>query len=83
MKTDIHPSNYRPVVFVDLASGEKFLISSTIEAEGETEFEGKTYPTVNIEISSASHPFYTGKETGGSKASRVKQFEARKLAAKK
>ena len=83
MKTDIHPTNYRPVLFVDLASGEKFLISSTIQADMEGEYEGKKYPMVNIEISSASHPVYTGKESGGSKASRVKQFEARKAHIKK
>lgn len=77
MKVDIHPTNYRPVLFVDLASGQKFLISSTVETDQEGEFEGKKYPMVNIEISSASHPFYTKQETGGSKADRVKRFEER------
>ncbi|WP_250630949.1 type B 50S ribosomal protein L31 [Rhodoflexus caldus] len=60
MKKDIHP-NYREVVFLDTQSNFKFITRSTIETKDTIEWEdGKTYPLVKIEISSASHPFYTG-----------------------
>ncbi len=81
MKKDIHPEEYRPVVFVDLASGEKFLIGSTIHTKETTTFEGKEYPMVNIEISSKSHPAYTGEERTLDKGGRVERFRTR--AAKK
>jgi len=77
MKKDIHPDTYRMVVFQDLASGEMFLIGSTI-ATGETAvYEGKEYPKVNIEISSKSHPAYTGEERTLDKGGRVEKFRAR------
>ena len=64
MKKEIHPDNYRPVIFVDDTSGEKFLIKSTVNSKETGEWtDKKEYPVVHIEISSASHPFYTGKET--------------------
>ncbi|MCS7019681.1 MAG: type B 50S ribosomal protein L31 [Cytophagales bacterium] len=60
MKKDIHP-NYREVVFLDTQSNFKFLTRSTVETKDTIVWEdGKTYPLVKIEISSASHPFYTG-----------------------
>ena len=61
MKKGIHPNTYRPVIFLDTSSGAKFLIGSTIETKETAEWEdGKKYPRTTIEISSASHPFYTG-----------------------
>ncbi|EHN58705.1 type B 50S ribosomal protein L31 [Oenococcus kitaharae] len=61
MKADIHP-DYRPVVFVDSTTGAKFLAGSTAKAQGEVDYEGQTYPMVRVEVSSDSHPFYTGKQ---------------------
>ncbi|MDR2660492.1 MAG: type B 50S ribosomal protein L31 [Lactobacillaceae bacterium] len=61
MKAEIHPE-YHQVVFVDSTTGAKFLAGSTAKGQGETEFEGKTYPMVRVEITSDSHPFYTGKQ---------------------
>ena len=77
MKKDIHPSNYRPVVFADLASGEQFLIGSTVETSETAKFEGKEYPKFTVEISSKSHPFYTGEERSLDKAGRVDRFKTR------
>lgn len=81
MKKDIHPAGYRPVVFHDLASGEQFLIGSTIETSETVKFEGKEYPKATVEISSKSHPFYTGEDRTLDKAGRVERFKQR--AAKK
>lgn len=83
MKKDIHPQNYRPVIFHDNASGEDFLISSTVETTETGTFEGKEYPLVNIEISSMSHPFYTGVEKRLDTAGRAEKFKARMAKAKK
>lgn len=78
MKQDIHPQNYREVIFHDTSSGERFLISSTVETEEKDKWEdGKEYPVYRVEISSASHPFYTGKETVVDTAGRVEKFKAR------
>ena len=76
MKTDIHPA-YAPVVFRDLASGEMFLTRSTVTSEKTVEFEGTTYPVIDVEISSASHPFYTGKQRILDSAGRVEKFNTR------
>ncbi len=81
MKKDIHPAGYRPVVFEDLASGARFLIGSTIATTETTTFEGKEYPKTIVEISSKSHPFYTGEARTLDKAGRVERFKQR--AAKK
>ena len=60
MKKGIHPANHRPVIFEDSSSGAKFLIYSTVETEAKSKWEdGKEYPLFQIEISSASHPFFT------------------------
>src|SRR3989338_8150013 len=60
MKKDIHPKEYRQVIFSDGTSGKNFLIGSTIKTTKTAKWEdGKEYPTFNVEISSASHPFYT------------------------
>ncbi len=77
MKKDIHPE-YRDVVFQDLSSDFKFLTRSTVSTADTIEWEdGNTYPLVKVEISSASHPFYTGKNTFVSRAGRVEKFNQR------
>jgi large subunit ribosomal protein L31 len=82
MKKDIHPPNYRPVIFLDNASGERFLISSTVETKEVAKWDdGKEYPLYTVEISSASHPFYTGNETVIDTAGRVEKFKKRVAAA--
>jgi large subunit ribosomal protein L31 len=81
MKKDVHPKNYRKVIFEDVTSGERFLIGSTIQTKEVADWEGKEYPLVKIEISSASHPFYTGKETTIDTAGRVEKFKKRAAAA--
>ncbi len=74
MKKDIHPE-YREVVFQDLSSDFKFITRSTMDTEDTIEWEdGKTYPLVKVEVSSASHPFYTGKDNFISRAGRVERF---------
>lgn len=78
MKTDIHPDNYRPVIFHDNSSGSRFLIGSTIETSATDTWEdGKEYPVAYVEVSSASHPFYTGTEKVMDTAGRVEKFKAR------
>jgi large subunit ribosomal protein L31 len=77
MKADIHP-DYHYVVFNDLASGEKFITRSTVTSEKTIEWEdGNTYPVVDVEISSASHPFYTGKQRIMDSAGRVETYKTR------
>jgi large subunit ribosomal protein L31 len=84
MKKDIHPQDYRSVIFHDNASGEKFLISSTINSEETLKWEdGKEYPLVKVEISSASHPFYTGTEKRLDTAGRAEKFRKRMEKAEK
>ncbi len=81
MKKGIHPEGYRPVLFEDVASGEQFIIGSTIRASETVILQGTEYPRVSVEISSKSHPFYTGEDRVLDKAGRVERFKAR--AAKK
>jgi large subunit ribosomal protein L31 len=82
MKKDIHPTTYRTVLFEDLASGERFLIGSTIDTNEKATYEGKEYPKVSVEISSKSHPVYTGSDDrGANQKGRVEKFKQR--AAKK
>jgi large subunit ribosomal protein L31 len=74
MREKIHP-NYRPVVFRDTASGTMFLTRSTVEAKETVKYEdGNEYPVFDVEISSASHPFYTGKQKLVDTAGRVERF---------
>jgi large subunit ribosomal protein L31 len=73
MKKDIHP-NYKEVVFWDLSSDFKFLTRSCANTKETVEFEGKTYPCYKIEVSSQSHPFYTGKNVLLDSAGRVDKF---------
>jgi len=77
MKKDIHP-NYREVVFFDTSSDYKFITKSTIETSETIEWEdGKEYPLYKIEVSSNSHPFYTGKKMILDTAGRVEKFNRR------
>ena len=77
MRSDIHP-NYRPVVFQDLSEGVNFVIRSTVDTDDTiTLDDGAEYPLVKVEISSASHPFFTGTMKIVDTAGRVERFERR------
>jgi len=77
MKSDIHPE-YRPVVFMDASADFTFLTRSTIDTNETIEWEdGNTYPLAKVEISSASHPFFTGQMKIVDTAGRVERFERR------
>jgi len=77
VKTDIHPK-YRAVVFQDTSSDFSFLTKSTISTSETIEWEdGETYPLAKVEISSASHPFYTGKQILVDTTGRVERFRKR------
>ncbi len=77
MKKEIHPDNYRPVVFKDMSNEEIFISRSTINAKETIEVDGVTYPLVKLEITSSSHPFYTGKQKLVDTAGRVDKFMSR------
>ncbi|MBO7317434.1 MAG: type B 50S ribosomal protein L31 [Bacteroidales bacterium] len=77
MKQGIHPENYRPVVFKDMSNEEIFISRSTIATKETIEVNGETYPLVKLEITSASHPFYTGKQKLVDTAGRVDKFMSR------
>ena len=78
MKKDIHPENYRMVIFHDNSSNERMLIGSTIETEEtDTWTDGKEYPVFKVDVTSASHPFYTGQEKVMDSAGRVDRFKQR------
>ncbi len=84
MKKDIHPTNYRPVVFQDLSNGTSFLMMSTVKTDETIKHtDGKEYPVVKVHISSASHPFFTGQEKLVDIEGRVDKFKARTEAAAK
>ena len=74
MKKDLHPTNYRPVVFKDMSNGDTFISRSSIKAKETIEIDGETLPLVKLEISSTSHPFYTGKSKLVDTAGRVDKF---------
>lgn len=77
MKSGIHPA-YRPVVFRDRAADFAFLTRSTATSDKTVEWrDGNTYPVIDVEISSASHPFYTGNQRVVDTAGRVERFERR------
>lgn len=73
MKEGIHP-NYREVVFHDLSCDFKFVTRSTVQTRDTIDLDGKTYPLVKIEVSSESHPFYTGQQKIVDTAGRVEKF---------
>ena len=77
MKKDIHPSDYRSVVFKDMSNDEIFISRSTVNARETIEVDGVTYPLVKLEITNTSHPFYTGKQTLVDTAGRVDKFRNR------
>src|SRR3954469_15099333 len=83
MKKDIHPKNYRPVVFQDTNDGSTFITRSTAAAEETITLDGTEYPLVKIHISSSSHPFFTGEEKIVDIEGRVDKFNARQAAAVK
>src|SRR4051812_18419965 len=84
MKKDLHPDNYRLVVFEDLNNGFRFITRSTAAAEETIKWEdGNDYPLIKVHITSASHPFFTGEERILDIEGRVDKFKARAEAAAK
>lgn len=84
MKKNLHPSDYRPVVFQDLNNGFIVLTRSTVKTNETIKLDdGKEYPLVKVHISSASHPFFTGQEKLVDIEGRVDRFKARQAAADK
>ncbi len=82
MKSSIHPTNYRPVVFSDDVAGFAFLTQSTAPTDETIKWEdGNEYPLVKVHISSASHPFFTGEEKIIDTEGRVDRFKAKFAAA--
>lgn len=82
MKKDLHPTNYRPVVFQDLNNDFSFLTRSTVATDETVKWQdGKEYPLVKVHITSASHPFFTGEERVLDIEGRVDKFKARAKAA--
>src|SRR5882762_7876072 len=81
MKKDLHPKNYRPVVFQDLNNDFSFLTRSTVATNETIKWEdGSEYPLVKVHITSASHPFFTGEERVLDIEGRVDKFKARAAA---
>jgi large subunit ribosomal protein L31 len=84
MKKATHPDNYKMVIFHDNSSDERILIGSTVETrETDTWTDGKEYPMKRVDVSSASHPFYTGQEKIMDTAGRVDRFKQRQAKAGK
>ena len=82
MKNNIHPNDYRPVVFSDEAAGFAFLTQSTAKSNETIKWEdGLEYPLVKVHISSASHPFFTGEEKIIDTEGRVDRYKAKFAAA--
>lgn len=84
MKKEIHPKEYRPVLFIDNASGTEFIIPSTATTKetAKAKKDKKEYPVFHVEISSASHPFYTGEAKTLDTAGRVERFKTKQAQAK-
>ena len=76
MKKDIHPE-YNAVVFKDASTGKEFLTRSTATSDRTTEFEGKEYPLIVVDVTSESHPFWTGAQRVMDTAGRVEKFQRR------
>src|SRR5579862_7388370 len=83
MKKDLHPDNYRPVVFQDSNNNSTILTRSTATTEETITLDGVEYPLVKVHISSSSHPFFTGEERIVDVEGRVDKFKARQAAAQK
>ncbi|MCD4789392.1 MAG: type B 50S ribosomal protein L31 [Bacteroidales bacterium] len=78
MKKDIHPKDYRFVIFKDMSNGYTFLSKSTVKTKETVTWEdGNEYPLVKLEISHTSHPFFTGKMKFVDTAGRVDKFKSR------
>lgn len=77
MKKGIHPENYRPVVFKDMSNEDIFITRSTMAAKETIVIDGVEYPLIKVEISSTSHPFFTGKAKLVDTAGRVDKFMSR------
>ncbi len=77
MKEKIHPANYREVVFKDMSNDMTFITRSTVATRETIELDGKTYPLVKLEITSYSHPYYTGKQKLVGTAGCVDKFRSR------
>jgi large subunit ribosomal protein L31 len=82
MKKDLHPANYRFVVFQDLNNKQTYLTRSTVSTDETIKLDGTEYPLVKVHISSSSHPFFTGEERVLDIEGRVDKFNARATAAK-
>lgn len=76
MKKNLHP-DYRQVVFRDRSGGLTFRTGSTLTSTQTVEFEGATYPVIDVDISSASHPFWSGRERIVDTEGRVERFRRR------
>ena len=76
MKEGVHPE-YREVVFLDQQTGNTFISRSTLSTREKTEIDGKTYPLFKCDVTSESHPFYTGAQTRIVETGRVEKFRAR------
>ena len=77
MKKGIHPENHRPVVFKDMSNEDIFITRSTMAAKETIVVDGVEYPLIKVEISSTSHPFFTGKAKLVDTAGRVDKFMSR------
>jgi large subunit ribosomal protein L31 len=80
MKKDLHPTNYRPVVFQDLNNSTTYVTQSTVDTKDTITLDGVEYPLVKVHISSSSHPFFTGEERIVDIEGRVDKFKARAAA---
>ncbi len=76
MKKNIHP-NYREVVFLDIQTNKKFIIRTTAKTNEEIEIDGKKYPLLKCDVTSESHPFYTGTQNKIVETGRVEKFRTR------
>lgn len=83
MKKDLHPTNYRLVVFQDLNNNTTYLTKSTVATDETITLDGAEYPLVKVHITGSSHPFYTGEERVLDIEGRVDKFKARAAAAEK
>ena len=77
MKKNTHPESYRLVVFKDMSNDQTFITKSAANTKDTIEIDGETYPLVKLEISSTSHPFFTGKMKLVDRAGRVDKFKKR------
>jgi large subunit ribosomal protein L31 len=78
MKKDIHPKNYRLVIFKDMSNDYSFITHSTAPSKEKAEWEdGNEYPIIKLDISHTSHPFYTGKQQLVDTAGRIDKFKTK------